>query len=626
MNELQASIYEFGDFRVDAAKRRLLGRNGEPVPLTPKVFDTLLYLVEHPGTVLNKDELMEAIWPQTVVEENSLNQSISILRRVLGESRGENRYIVTVPGRGYRFVAEVRSFTGRKDETEDESVQAASQTDERAGGRRSRVSLTLIAGITIVGLSLAAFYLWRATTRTTAVSRINSMAVLPFKPLVAEHRNESLELGMADALIARLSGREIIVRPLSSVRKYSGLEQDPLAAGRELGVESVLDGNIQIWGERIRVTARLIAVGDGKQLWAGQFYVKSRDIFPVQDSISERVAAALTLQLSGEEKQRLTKRYTENAEAYELYMKGRYFIGSSPEQIRRSIEYYQRAIEVDPSYALAYAGLAEAYRTLPLLDLPSREAFPKAKAAAAKALEIDETLAEAHTSLGTIKFWFDWDWDGSEKEFKRAIDLNPNNADAHRSYAHLLSNLGRHGEAIAEMKRAREIDPLSLIINALEGLFLHYAQRDDEAIARLEKTFEIDPNYWVAHINLAKVYTGKRMYDEAIAELNKAREFSGGNTETISLLGYALAISGKREPARATLNELHRLSAERYVPPYNIAMVYCGLDESDEALAWLEKAYDERDVRLTFIKVDPKWDKLRSDSRFAALSNRLDLE
>ncbi|MDQ3256650.1 MAG: tetratricopeptide repeat protein, partial [Acidobacteriota bacterium] len=471
-------------------------------------------------------------------------------------------------------------------------------------------------------------YLWRAQTKTPSVPSIKTIAVLPFKPLMTENRDEALEMGMADTLIARLStSREMIVRPLGSVRKYGSLEQDPQAAGRELGVESVLDGHIQRVGDQIRVTARLVNVQDGASLWTGTFDEKFTDVFAVQDLISERVTGALALHLSNDEKQRLTKRYTENTEAYQLYLKGRYHWGKlTPPEIKKSIEYFQQAIEIDPAYALAYGGLAEAYRSLPITsDVPPTDAFPKAKAAAAKALEIDESLADVHASLGFIKFWFDWDWAGAEQECQRAIALNPNSGVAHRAYAHLLSNLGRHEGAIAEGKRPRELDPLSLITNTLEGMFLYYANRNDEALTRLQKTLELDPNFWVAHLTLGKVYLRKGMYAEAIAEFTKAREFSRGNTETISMVGYAQALSGNQAQAQAVLDELKSLSTQRYVPPHNIAMVYNGLGERDEAFAWLEKAYEERDVRLTFLKVDPKWDSFRPDPRFADLLRRIGL-
>lgn len=632
-------FYAFGSFRLDAVKRRLL-RDDHIVPLTPKAFDTLLVLVEHNRVVLEKDELIKLLWPDSFVEENNLTQNISALRKALGERPGEHRYIVTVPGRGYRFIADVSVHTN-EEETDGEnhhtlneeqaadSNAVASQPNQRTDQQKRAAWRGLLAGVVIVGMVAAAFYYWRARTKAVAATSIKIIAVLPFKPLMAGNRDEALEMGMADTLIARLSNsREIIVRPLSSVRKFGGLEQDPQVAGRELSVEAILDGSLQRSGDQIRVTARLVGVPDGDSLWTGTFDEKFTDVFAVQDKISEKVAQALALQLSGDEKRRLTKRYTENVEAYQLYLTGRYHWGKlTPPEIKKSIEYFQRAIEIDPAYALAYGGLAEAYRVLPITsDVPPLDAFPKSKAAAARALEIDDSLADVHATLGIVKFWFDWDWAGAEKECRRAIELNPNSGDAHRAYAMWLFYLGRRDESVAEGKRARELDPLSLITNVLEAMFLHYAGREDETIARVQKTFELDPNFWVAHLQLAKIYLRQRRYMEAIAELNKAREFSGGNTETISLIGYTWAVSGDRAKAQTALDELKSASTQnRYVPPYNVAIIYNGLGQKDEALAWLEKAYEEHDARLTFIKIEPRWDPFRSDPRFTDLMRRIGL-
>jgi DNA-binding winged helix-turn-helix (wHTH) protein/TolB-like protein/Tfp pilus assembly protein PilF len=637
MYEQKPHIYEFGDFRLDASKRRLL-RGVEPVPLTPKVFDTLLYMVEHRGNVITKDELMAALWPDTAVEENNLGQNISKLRSVLGESRGENRYIATAPGRGYCFVAEVKALADENGREAAEAVRSmpipaaaevvtTSPPARRSGRLKGRVWTVVLVGALAAASCFGAFYIWRARTKTVPAAAGRTLAVLPFKPLVMGNRDEALELGMADALITKLSNtRGVIVRPLASARRYGGVEQDPLAAGRELQVDSVVDGSIQRWGDRIRVTARLVSVG-GEQLWAGQFDEKFTDIFAVQDAISGRVAGALALHLSGEEERRLTKRHTENAAAYELYLRGRYHLYKlTPPEVRKGIEFFQEAVRVDPSYALAYAGIADAYSTLPITsDVAPRDAFPKAKEAVTKALELDGSLAEAHAILGRIKFWFDWDWAGSESEFRRAIDLSPNNADAHRLYAHLLSNIGRHEEALRELKRARELDPLSLITNTLQGQFLHFAGRDDEAVRSFEKTFELNPNFWVAHTQLASVLIHKKMYGQALTELEKAREQSGGNTHTIALTGYVMALSGEHGRARGVLEELRRVSRERYVPPSNMAIVHHGLGEREEALAWMERAFEGRDVLLTFVAVDPKWEALRSDQRFVSLLERMNL-
>jgi len=455
------------------------------------------------------------------------------------------------------------------------------------------------------------------------------MAVLPFKPLRPENRDQALELGMADTLITKLSNsREIIVPSLNSVRKYGGLEQDPVAAGRELKVNSILEGNVQKVNDRIRVTARLISVPDGVSLWAGTFDEKFTDVFTLQDAISQKVVDALALRLSGEEKKRLTKRYTENVEAYQLYLTGRYHWSRlTPPDIRKAIGFFQQAIDLDSNYALAYFGLAEANRSLSInADIPSKECLPQAKAAARKALEIDDSLAEAHASLSFSLIWFDWDWAGGEKEAKRAIALNPHSAHAHFAYAHVLSDLGRHDEAIAEIARARELDPVFLLYRGLEGMFLHHAGRNDEAGANLQKVLELDPDFWITHLVLGKVYIQQRKYPEAIAEFGKARQLSHGNSEAIGSIGYVEALMGDKAKARAVLEELKTLSNQHYIPPYNIALVYHGIGRQSEALALLEKACEERDVRITLLKVDPRWDSLRSNPRFAAILKRIGLQ
>jgi len=455
------------------------------------------------------------------------------------------------------------------------------------------------------------------------------IAVLPFKPLVPENRDQVLEMGMADSLIAKLSNiREIVVRSLNSVRKYSGLDQDPLAAGRELEVNSVLEGNVQKSSDRIRVSARLINVADGSSLWANTFDEKFTDVFAVQDAISQKVANALALRLSGEENKRLTRRYTENVEAYQLYLTGRYHWNKlTPPEITKSIGFFKKAIDLDPTYALAYFGLADAYRSLaPTSEVPSKDTLPQAQAAATKALELDETLAEPHATLAFIHTWYDWDWSAAEREAKRAIELNPNWSFGHIAYAQMLSVTGRSQEAIAEGARAVELDPLSLIINALNGYHLHLARRDDEAIARLKKTLELDSGFWIAHQFLGMAYIEKKMYPEAIAEFNQAVKLSGGNSEPLALNGYVSVLSGDAAKGRAVLEELKSLESQRYLPPSNLALLSYVLGEKDEAFSWLEKAYQDRDIRLCRLKVDSKWDSMRSEPRFVEILKRLGLQ
>lgn len=580
----QQYIYEFDGFRIDTARHVLL-QGDQPLTLTPRIFDALLYLVQHQGRVIPKEELMEAIWPDAFVEENNLPQSISALRRLLGERKGENRFIVTVAGHGYRFAAAVK----------------------------------IVKIVRNLGES----------TREESASQAKTIAVLPFRPLVEQNRDEALELGMADALIIRLSNSsEIIVRPLSSVRRYGGLEQDAQNAGRELGVESVLDGSIQRAGDDMRVTARLTNVADGASLWVGTFDEKFTDVFTVQDAISERVADALRLRLSSAARRGLTKRYTDNPRAYELYLQGRYHWSKLiPPEVRKGIHFFQQAIELDAKYALAHTGIAAAYVALPISsDAPPREAFPQAKAAALKALSLDETLSDAHAYLAFVKFWFDWDWIGAEHEVKRGLALNANSSEAHRAYGILLSQTGRHAEAIVEGACARELDPLALITRTNEALFFYFAGDYAEAEQKINSTLALEPNFWIALLTRAKIYLQQEKRVEALADLTRAKNVSGGSTQPLSMLGYISALTADRSQALRILDELEAISNQRYVPPYSFALIYNGLKENDETFAWLDRAFEARDVLLAaFIKTEPAWDRLRGEKRFKNLLSRMNL-
>jgi serine/threonine-protein kinase len=492
----------------------------------------------------------------------------------------------------------------------------------RAGLRNS-----LIIAAVLLLLAGAIFFLFRRSGHEPTATAAKRIAVLPFKPLLPENRDQVLELGMADTLIAKLSSSgKIIVSSLNAVRKFSALEQDSIAAGRELQVASILEGNVERVGDRIRVTARLIKVADGASLWAGTFDEKFTDVFSVQDAISQKVADALNLRLTGEEEQRLTKRYTDNLKAYGLYLTGRYHYGKlTPPDIGRSIEFFQQAIRADPNYALAYYGLAEANRSLALnANFPAKDCLPQAKAAAQKALAIDDSLAEAHASLSFCLIWYDWDWAGGEREARRAIALNPNSAHAHFALAHVLSDFSRHDEAIAEIVRARELDPVFLLYGALEGMMLQHAGRNDEAIAKLQGMLALDPNFWITHLQLGKVYTQQQKYPEAIAELTKAQELSRGNSEAIASIGYVEAAAGETAKAEAILDEL--ITSSHYIPPASVALVYHGLGREEDALSWLNKACDNRDVWVTLLKVEPRWTSLRSHPGFMSVLKRVGLD
>jgi TolB-like protein/Flp pilus assembly protein TadD len=459
---------------------------------------------------------------------------------------------------------------------------------------------------------------------------LSSIAVLPFKPLADNAQDRALELGMADTLIARLgNNRGIIVRPLSSVLRFDNLEQDAIQAGRLLEVANVLDGSIQRSEARIRVSVRLLRTADGTPLWVETFDENYTDIYAVQDIIARKIAAALEVHLSVAERSRLERRFTSSSEAYELFLKGRYYhqrTASQPDFLQ-AIAFYQRAIEIDPNYAPAYAALADAYRTLPMGGyVASGEAFPRAKAAAQKALEIDADLTEAHVALGWIAFFYEWDWENAESHLRRALENTPNKSEAHRAYGHLFSNLGRHDEAIEHAEIARRLAPLTNLNTALEGQFLFYAGRYEQAIPMFQKVLENDPNNWMAINGLGRVYTLQGRFDEAVAAFRLARDVSANAIEPAAQLGYVLAKSGQSQLALATLSSLDADRKGTYVPAYSYALIYNGLGRTPNALDQLERSFKEREVQMSFIKIDTRWDNLRSNSRFRQIVEKMGLD
>ncbi len=643
MNHQPNHIYEFGPFRLDVAERMLL-RDGAAIPLQPKAFDLLLVLVTHHGHLLEKDELLKAVWPDTVVEEVNLANNISILRKALGEGGNGQQFIETVPRRGYRFVAPVREEQeGTMEQGVAEIAQApvarreapvvATVTGEHPARGISRwvkrrpgltVSLVILLLIGVVG-AINSRHLKRQPTAPGAA--IKSIAVLPFKPLAASGRDEALELGMADTLITKLSSlKQIIVRPTSAVRRYTALDQDPLAAGREQKVDAVLESSFQRLGEKIRVTVRLVNVSDGSALWAYQCDEYCTDVFAAQDAITEKVARALMPELTGKERTLLAKRYTDKFEAYQLYVKGRYFWDKrTGEGMKKSIECFEQAIRLDPNYALAYAGLATTYTTGVYRELvPRAEADAKTETAARKALEIDEQLGEAHCALAVLHY-FNYEWAEGEREFQRAIELSPNYSTAHMWHSYFVIALGRFDEAIAEAKRAQEIDPLSLINNTQVGSPFYFMRRYDQAIAQYRKALEMDPNYGPTLGWLGQAYTQQGNYSEAIVVNRQALAAYPRSKGYITNLGYAYAVSGQRSEAIKLLDEMRERSKRGEDWTHSIALMYAGLGEKDQAIAWLEKAYQERTI-FVFIKVDPSFDNLRSDPRFQDLLRRMRLE
>lgn len=638
MNESNKHCYQFGPFRVDAMKRRLQGDGGN-VPLTPKAFDTLLVLIENAGQVVEKDDLMEKVWPGVAVEENNLTQNISALRKALGEKREQPQYILTVPGIGYRFIADVRESSGEDPvsltsvepvtaESDNHPRLTAAKTLDRSNERRNwtRPRALIAALVIAVGVAGVAYQVVRrargAGVAPPAKAEIKSIAVLPFKPLAGGETDEYLGVGMADALITKLSSiKQIAVRPTSSILRYADSNVDPIQAGSALGVNSLLDGRVQKSGDRIRVTLQLLRVSDGASLWAGKFDEKYTDIFAVEDRISEQVVQALLPALTGSQKQQLAKHYTEDTEAYQSYIKGRYYWNKrDSDGLKKAIGYFEDAIIKDPNYALAYAGLADSYAALGVIeDQSSQDLMPKARSAALRALELDDGLAEAHASLGYVKHRFEWDWVGAEREFKRAIELNDDYAAAHQWYGWYLISEARLDEAQAEFKRAEQIDPLSLYTNLTAGMAYFFSDQYDKAAAQYKKVIEMDTSFWLAHRWLGKTYQQQGKYDEAIAEFQTVVKLHGGNMAQAPALGCVYALAGKQAEARRVLAELLRIGRQRYVSPYSVALIYATLGEKDHALEWLEKDLKERGDGLVFLRIEQRFAGLRADPRFADL-------
>ncbi len=460
------------------------------------------------------------------------------------------------------------------------------------------------------------------------LKRKRSIAVLPFADLSPKKDQEYFCDGMTDAIIGKLSQLEKLkVISRTSVMRYKKDDKDIKEIGEELDVATILEGTIQKEEDRIRIRAQLINVEDGFHLWAEIYDRKLESVFDMQDEISQAIVSKMEIKLVGEEKALLVKRYTENVEVYGLYLKGRHFWNKRTEAgLKKSVEYFEQAIEADPNYALAYAGLADAYNMLGgYIILSPKEAFSKAKAAATKALEIDETLAEAHASLALIMQVNDYDWSGSEREFKRAIELNPNYAIAHQWYGCLLRDLGRFDEGLVEMQRAKELDPLSLPINTDLGLFFYQEGKYNQAIEQCQRAIEIDANFHWAHANLGSAYLQKSWFKEAIAEFKKAKSLSAGSSEYIAWLSLAYSMESNRKEALKILEKLIKPSKECIVPMFQIALVYTSLNDKDKAFEWLEKAYEERSFDLTSIKTEPVLDSLRPDPRFNALLKKMGL-
>ena len=618
-------IYSFEDFEIDAERnilRRLI--DGSPVALTNKAFQVLLQLVENRGEIVTKGQLMERVWSNSFVEEANLTQTVSLLRKALGEIPSEHRYIVTESGRGYRFVAPVNERNGNS--VAADSLPGSKRSKGLFGAGSSR-TVYLLCGISL--LILAAFsvaYLINTSSASVADGStpmtVKSIAVLPFKDLEPADENALLGTGMAEAVIAKLSHiKSIVVRQAGKPTRPSDPTPEAVSIGKQINVDAVLEGTVQKGAERIRVSVRLFRVSDGSLVWAESFDEREADIFALQDAISDRLARSLSLQLTTDELAKLGHRPTENIEAYHLYNKGRLFWNRrSSDDLRKSIGYYKEAIAKDPNYALAYAGIAESYVLLQKFSSSGEtNVFVEARKAAEKALSLDPNLAEAHAALALYNEQYEWNWDEAEAGFKKAIASNPNYATAHQWYAEFLAFRGRTDESIAASNTAFELDPLSLSTNTARAFPYLAERRYRDVIEVLRPALELDADFPQAQYYLARSYEGLGRYDDAIIAYEKAISSSGGNSFLSSAMLHSLVKKGDNVRAERTFNQMTQTEITAPLSKYALARGLAALGRREKALAALDEAFVSRDPLLVVMRIDPNFDEIREDPRFQAI-------
>jgi TolB-like protein/DNA-binding winged helix-turn-helix (wHTH) protein/Flp pilus assembly protein TadD len=634
-SQRHTSVVRFGTYEVSLQSGEVR-KAGLRIRVQQQPMKLLQVLLEHPGEVVTREELRSRVWADESFGDfdQAVNIAIAKLRSAFGDSAENPRFIETLPKRGYRFIADVvvvEPTTGPYGpEFAPRGLPATQPGNEiqsfgmPIAPQRWRWIIVALA----VVLSLATFFAWRFGSRVPAPTGIRSIAVLPLENLSGDASQNYFADGMTDELItdlAQISALRVISR--TSVMVYKGARKPLPKIARELNVDAVVEGTVLRSGGQVRITAQLIEASTDKHLWSQSYEGELRDTLALQNRVARAIADQIRVSLTPQEQSALNNVKVVNPEAYESYLKGRYFWNKrTAEGLKVALAYFKQAIEEDPKYAQAYSGLADTYALLgdwQYAVMSPKDAFPKAKAAAIKALELDSTLGEAHNSLAFVLDGFDWDFESAGKEFQRAIELNPGYATAHHWYAWHLSLLGRYDLAIAEMKKAENLDPLSLIINADLAEMLGLAHSYDESIRQSRKTIEMDSNFALAHNQLAQAYFGKHKYDDAVAELQEAVKLSAGSPQCVANLARAYAVSGRREEAEKLLSDLKERSKTGYSAASEIAMIYASLGNANEAMIWLEKGYEERFNPGVLLR--PGFDPLRSDPRFQSLLQRIGL-
>jgi TolB-like protein/DNA-binding winged helix-turn-helix (wHTH) protein/Tfp pilus assembly protein PilF len=624
----------FGSFEVDIVSGELR-RQGLKIRLQDQPFRLLVLLLERAGDVVTREEVRENLWPaETYVDfDHSLNTAVRKLREALGDSAEAPRYVETLARRGYRFIVPVAPRTAQVAHSANAAVASLLPSPVARPSTSARRLLILAIVVVSCAAALVGYWLVSRPGPTTQPSGKLTLAVLPFDNLTGDADQEYLSDGLTEEMITqlgRLQPERLRVLARSSTWKYKRADRDIGQLRRELGVDYVLEGSLRRASERVRVTAQLVQVDDQSQVWAETYERDFRDVLILQSEVAEAIARTIAVTLRPDAQARLAGARPVPAEAYQDYLRGRFFWNRRTEAaLKQGLGYFQKAIAADPGYAPAYSGLADSYLSLGAASivggLPPRQAMPEAKAAALKALQIDGTLPEAHTSLAMVHLLYEWDLAACEKEFRRAIELDPNYTAAHHWYSHCLLPLGRTEESLAESKRALELEPLQLVVGIHLGWHYLYARQYDQAIEQFRKTLELDPAFPQTQRLAAWAYLQKGMHPEAIAALRSALNSLERDPEIEGELGHALAVAGRRAEALAILEGLGHLSATRYVSPYSVALVHAGLGNRDQALAWLDNAYAERSDYMPYLRLEPMLDGLRSDHRFAALVRRVGL-
>ena len=621
------SSYKFGQFELDLRSYELK-RDGEPLRLEKIPMELLIFLLEHHGELVTREQIIERLWGKQVFldTEQGVNTAIRKIRQVLLDEPEKPQFLETVVGKGYRFVSNVTA-KGNESPPSHEDLPPPPGSQTTRNRTRGLWLLGTASVLLFTGAVLwAVWYRIGRATKPRITTSFHSIAVLPLENLSGDPSQEYFADGITDALItqlAKLHGLRVISR--TSIMQYKSLRKPLSDIARDLSVDAVVEGSVSRSGNRVRVTAQLVDAHADRHLWAEEYDRDLREVLSLQSELARDIAEQVRANISSEGKLLMAPVGTVEPAAYESYLRGRSFWNQrTPAGLKQSIIHFQHAIELNPRYAEAYSGLADAYTALGYTSYwAPKDSFPKAREFANKALQIDSNLVEARASLAYVKLYYDWDWKGGEEELQRAIAVNPNYATAHHWYSVLLTARGRHEEASSEIGRAHELDPLSVPINTDIGFELYYARRYEEAISHLRSVLQTSPKFPLAHLWLGRTYEQKGMYPEAIAEFEQAGTALKDWPVIIAAAGHAYGRWGHKSDATAALRRMNELTREEYVTPYGIALIFAGMNDKENAIQWLQNAYEDRSHWLVWLNLDPRFDNVRSDPRFQELLQRM---